>query len=596
MQTILCDSRITNVTVYARGAMITRSVQIPEALPAAPLALQIPKVSALALPGSFRASLEGGREVVSLRTELTLPAQNTPKGPLLERLQAITREQQRLLAELAQVESLQKLLASLSLQPKLAEDRFRRDSLLHKINGALAASQLTTSLSGSLDEQRFLLKDLIGQNVKVIEALQLEANQASTEQTQGAQVKTRDVFLHLSASGEANQLSLRYTIHAARWWPAYTARILASENRAHFSLDAFVAQASGEDWRDVALSLSTADLILDARLPELASLRFSKAQPAPRRSYRPPPKGLDALFQGYDAAFSGPTPTPAPGAPLPPLNFHPADLRKPGSGGIFSRLGSLIKSNVNDAINKAEDPEKMLNQLILEMNNQLVEAKKQVAVAIADEKRLAKQVELAQLNSKEFEKKHAMAVRAGDDALATEASSRKAEFDALAVKYQNQHQLQKAAADQLKNALRDLQTKLDEARRKKDLLIARSKRAEAQKTIQSTLTGLSDVSAFDTFDRMAQKVDQAEAEAEAQSELQLDQSGGGLDDKFAQLEQSSGTDDALAALKAKMGLAPAVSAPQLEQQQVRPQVNINVSVAEPVSVGSGRKSSDDMDF
>ena len=222
--------------------------------------------------------------------------------------------------------------------------------------------------------------------------------------------------------------------------------------------------------------------------------------------------------------------------------------------GIFSRLGSLIKSNVNDAINKAEDPEKMLNQLILEMNNQLVEAKKQVAVAIADEKRLAKQVELAQLNSKEFEKKHAMAVRAGDDALATEASSRKAEFDALAVKYQNQHQLQKAAADQLKNALRDLQTKLDEARRKKDLLIARSKRAETQKTIQSTLTGLSDNSAFDTFDRMSKRVEDLEAEAEADADLQLGSGGGGSDDKFAQLESSAGKDDALGALKAKMGL------------------------------------------
>jgi phage shock protein A len=264
--------------------------------------------------------------------------------------------------------------------------------------------------------------------------------------------------------------------------------------------------------------------------------------------------------------------------------------------GIFSRLGSLIKSNVNDAINKAEDPEKMLNQVILEMNQSLVEAKKQVAVAIADEKRLAKQLEAAQLNGKEWEKKAMMAVRAGDDGLAKEALNRKVEHDKLTAEYQKQHQLQKDATDKLKNALRGLQGKIDEARRKKDLLIARSKRAEAQKTIQSTLTGLSDVSAFDTFDRMAQKVDQIEAEAEAQSELQLDQSGGGLDDKFAQLEQSSGTDDALAALKAKMGLAPAVSAPQLEEQHVRPQVNINVNVSEPVPVGAGRKSSDDMDF
>jgi phage shock protein A len=267
--------------------------------------------------------------------------------------------------------------------------------------------------------------------------------------------------------------------------------------------------------------------------------------------------------------------------------------------GIFSRLGSLIKANVNDVIAKAEDPEKMLNQVILEMNQHLVEAKKQVAVAIADEKRLAKQLEAAALNGREWEKKAMMAVRAGDDALAKEALQRKTEYDKLTSEYQKQHQLQKDATEKLKNALRGLQNKIDEAKRKKDLLIARQKRAEAQQSIQKTLNGLTDTSAFDTFDRMSQKVDQLEAEAEAQADLQLDAAGGGLDDKFAKLEATSGTDDALAALKAKMGLAPATVAPQLETQQVRPQVNINVQVSEPVGVGSGTNrqgNSDDMDF
>lgn len=265
--------------------------------------------------------------------------------------------------------------------------------------------------------------------------------------------------------------------------------------------------------------------------------------------------------------------------------------------GIFSRLGSLIKSNVNDAINKAEDPEKMLNQVILEMNTQLVEAKKQVAVAIADEKRLAKQLEAAALNGKEWEKKAMMAVKAGDDGLAREALSRKTENDKLTGEYQKQHQLQKDATEKLKNALRGLQNKIDDARRKKDLLVARKKRADAQQSIQKTLNNMTDTSAFDTFARMEQKVDQAEAEAEAQADLQLEQAGGGgLEDKFAQLEASSGTDDALAALKAKMGLAPAASAPQLEQQPVRNQVNVNVQVSEPVSVGSNRNNSSDLDF
>ena len=89
--------------------------------------------------------------------------------------------------------------------------------------------------------------------------------------------------------------------------------------------------------------------------------------------------------------------------------------------GIFSRLGTLIKSNLNDLISKAEDPQKMLNQIVLEMQNQLVEAKKQVATSIADEKRLKKQWDEQIELSKEWERKAMLAVRAGDDTLAKEA-------------------------------------------------------------------------------------------------------------------------------------------------------------------------------
>src|SRR5512142_651121 len=104
--------------------------------------------------------------------------------------------------------------------------------------------------------------------------------------------------------------------------------------------------------------------------------------------------------------------------------------------GIFSRLGTLIKSNLNDLISKAEDPEKMLNQVLLEMQQQLVEAKKQVAMAIADEKRLQKQYEQETEKGKEWERKAMMAVRAGDDALAKEALLRKQEHANISGQYQ----------------------------------------------------------------------------------------------------------------------------------------------------------------
>lgn len=225
--------------------------------------------------------------------------------------------------------------------------------------------------------------------------------------------------------------------------------------------------------------------------------------------------------------------------------------------GIFSRISTLFKSNVNDIISKAEDPEKMLNQVVLDMQNQLVEAKKQVAISIADQKRLEKQRDEQADLGQEWERKAMLAVRAGDENLAREALKRKAEHDSQFAEFGKQAQLQKDAVDKLKDQLRTLNDKIEEAKRKKNILIARQKRAEAQKTIQDTMSGISDTGAFDTFERMTQKVDQIEAEAAASAELGSELTGDTLQQKFKALESGgAGTDLALAELKAKMGLAP----------------------------------------
>src|SRR5215831_8614642 len=216
--------------------------------------------------------------------------------------------------------------------------------------------------------------------------------------------------------------------------------------------------------------------------------------------------------------------------------------------GIFSRLAQLIKSNLNDLISKSEDPEKMLNQV--------VEAKKQVAASIADEKRLAKQYEQEMAHATEWERRAMMALRAGNEELAKEALARKKEHDQLAQTFQEQWGKQKAAVDQLKKALRMLNDKIEEAKRKKNVLIARKKRAEAQKAIQETMTGLRDQSAFETFERMAGKIDQMEAEAEAAGELQEEYTGDVLASQFASLEKHANADEDLEALKRKMGMLP----------------------------------------
>ncbi|MGM0574496.1 MAG: PspA/IM30 family protein [Myxococcota bacterium] len=228
---------------------------------------------------------------------------------------------------------------------------------------------------------------------------------------------------------------------------------------------------------------------------------------------------------------------------------------------LFSRMSTLIKSNINSMISKAEDPQKILEQLIIDMRSQFLEARKQVATAIADEKRLKRQYEKELQQAKEWETKAMTAVRAGRDDLARQALAKKNEHEGLSTQYQEQWMAQKQAADQLRDSLTQLNSKIQEAQRKKNLLIARQKRAEAQKHIHDTMSGMSDTSAFDTFARMEGKVDQIEAEAEASTEL----SGAAepsLEQEFAALESSApAQDDALSALKAKMGV-PAAALPE----------------------------------
>jgi len=226
--------------------------------------------------------------------------------------------------------------------------------------------------------------------------------------------------------------------------------------------------------------------------------------------------------------------------------------------GIFSRLKTVISSNVNDLISKAEKPEKMLNQLIIDMQTQLLESKKAVALAIADEKKLARELENQETQAQEWEKRAMLAVREGKDDLAKEALLRKQEHDNASSEYRKQWESQKASVEKLKDSLRELQTKIEEAQRKKNLLIARAKRAEAQQKIQSTISSLDgNRTAFDAFDRMAQKVDQMEAQAEAAIELEDLSKNSSLEKRFKELEKSTASADLLLEdLKKKMNVLP----------------------------------------
>lgn len=221
---------------------------------------------------------------------------------------------------------------------------------------------------------------------------------------------------------------------------------------------------------------------------------------------------------------------------------------------IFKRLADILRANINELLNRAEDPEKMLNQMLIEMREQLAEAKRQVAVAIADERKLRRQLDLQNEEAAKWEQRAMAALQAGKEDLAKQALGQRNAAQELAAQYQDQWEKQSEVVESLKNALKALNLKIEDAKRRKDLLIARQKRAEAQKQIQETLQGIGDTSAFETFERMEQKVLQKEAEAEAAVDINAEISGLNLEEQFAKLDKSS-LDGDLAELRSRMGMA-----------------------------------------
>lgn len=262
--------------------------------------------------------------------------------------------------------------------------------------------------------------------------------------------------------------------------------------------------------------------------------------------------------------------------------------------GIFDRLSSLIKSNLNDLISSAENPEKMLNQIIVDMRNQLAKAKQQVAASIADEKRLKDQADAEFRLADDWDKRAMLAVNEGRDDLAKQALLRGQEHlehgQALATTWETH----KMEAEKLKQSLRDLNEKIEEAKRKKNLLLARQRRAEAQARISQTMSGMSDNSAFDAFARMEEKITTNERQLQAAQEIDEEFSGDRLAGEFKQLERSAGganADSQLLLLKQRMGMLSA-GAPTVAKQLVAGAVEaVPAAPAAPAAqLGSGEKT------
>jgi phage shock protein A len=223
--------------------------------------------------------------------------------------------------------------------------------------------------------------------------------------------------------------------------------------------------------------------------------------------------------------------------------------------GIFQKLSMLLRSNINDAIARAENPEKMLNQVLIDMREQLAKAKQEVAVAIADERKLKAQLEDEGKLANDWEHRAVLAVREGRDDLAKQALLRQQEHAERAMSLGETWRKQADETERLKESLRQLNDKIEEAKRKKNLLVAKQKRAQAQKRIHETMAGLNDKSAFETFERMAEKIEESERRALASAEVTESLAGDSLEKEFAKLKPATeNVAFRLLELKQKMGM------------------------------------------
>lgn len=220
--------------------------------------------------------------------------------------------------------------------------------------------------------------------------------------------------------------------------------------------------------------------------------------------------------------------------------------------GIFARVTDIFKANINDILDRAEDPEKMLKQMVLEMEESVNKTTLAVASAIANHVNLQKKLDKAKVDKVDWEKKAMQALTASRDDLAKAALEKKSVIERNISDLEPLTVTAKQTADNLRVQLDKLKSKLDEARTRQSTLIARSPAAKAQKQIAQSLSGVGS-DAFSKFEKMEQKVEKLEAEATAFEQLAGENSS--LEDEFKQLEKSN-VDDELLALKAKMGLLP----------------------------------------
>ncbi|MEY4353013.1 MAG: hypothetical protein RLZZ609_1254 [Cyanobacteriota bacterium] len=215
--------------------------------------------------------------------------------------------------------------------------------------------------------------------------------------------------------------------------------------------------------------------------------------------------------------------------------------------GFFDRLSRLLRANLNDLVSKAEDPAKILDQSLADMQADLVKLRQAVATAIASQRRLQNQAEQAESQAKAWYQRAEVALQKGEEPLAKEALSRRKTYQDTATALNTQIGSQAGQVETLKKSLTALEAKIAEAKTKKDMLKARAQAAQAQEQLQTAVNNLGTNNAMAAFEQMEEKVLSLEARSQAAAEL----AGADLESQFAALEGSD-VDDELAALKQRL--------------------------------------------
>ena len=206
----------------------------------------------------------------------------------------------------------------------------------------------------------------------------------------------------------------------------------------------------------------------------------------------------------------------------------------------MTRIFNLFRATTSDLLDKAEDPEKMLKQMISDLEVQKKKAKEQMTEALALQKRLERDTEKEHQEAEKWEQKAILAVQNEKDDLAKEALTRKNEHLRRALDFEKQLEMHQNNADSLKESYQTMEDKIDEIKRKQGLLSVKQKQAEAQEKIYKTIEGLGDTSGImDTIERAEEKVENLQARAEAYQEISMESDQESLEKKFKELEHES---------------------------------------------------------